>query len=272
MRDLTRAERAEANAARWQQASDALETLYARQRAEREQAVEANDAAKQQLELARAEVAEPLITQARAALADWQDADAAEQAAGAKVRAAGRFRKRRAATEHDTAQTAARDAKRCLAKTWGEPPRWNETRAAWVERVTRPQIDADPRVVDAEEQRAAAGQALHAVIEPNPWPSIGVYARIFGEETVRNNPGAYLNARPTRQAESSTRTAQQARAEAETLRALAPAEAVERIKETRAAEEARRETARILAEREHQLRATHPRHSDPSHDRPNLSM
>lgn len=259
-----RAERFEANAARWQQASDALETLYARQRAEREQAVEANDAAKQQLELARAEVAEPLITQARAALADWQDADAAEQTAGAKARAAGRFRKRRAATEHDAAQTAARDAKRRLAKTWGEPPRWNETRAAWVERVTRPHIDADPRVVEAEQRRAVTGQALHAVIEPNPWPSVSVYARVFGAETVRKNLDGYVNARPARQAEDATRTARQARAEAEALRALTPAEAVERIAQTRAAEQAAREAARVLAEREHQLRASHTRGRDSS--------
>lgn len=266
-----RAEHAEASAALWQQAADALDDLYARQWGERERAVEANDAAKQRLELVRAEVAEPLIAGARAALTDWQTADAAEQTASAKVRAAGRFKKRRAATEHDTAQTVARDAKRRLAKAWGEPPRWNETQQAWVERVTGPQIEADPRVVEAERQHAATAQALHTVIEPNPWPSIGIYARIFGEDAVRKNPGAYVNARPARRAEDAIRTAQHARAEAETLRALTPAEAVERIKETRAAEEARRETARMLAERERQLRVSRSPHSGPSREGPSLS-
>ncbi|WP_449279853.1 hypothetical protein [Leucobacter sp. GX0328] len=90
------------------------------------------------------------------------------------------------------------------------------------------------------------------MIESNPWQSISVYVRIFGDEAVRRNPGGYVDARPARQAEAATRTAQQARAEAATLRALTPAEAVERIKQTRAAEEARRETARMLAERERQ--------------------
>ncbi|MBF9335025.1 AAA family ATPase [Microbacterium lacticum] len=264
------AEQAEASAARWQQASDALDELHARQWAEREQAVEANDAAKQQLELLRAEAAEPLMTQAHAALTDWQAADTAEQTARAKVRTAGRFKKRRATTERDTAQTVARDAKRRLTKAWGEPPRWNETQQAWVERVTRPQIDTDPRVVQAEKQRAATAQALHSVIEPNPWPTIGVYARVFGDEVVRKNPGAYVNARPARQAEDATRTAQHARAEAETLRALTPAEAVERIRQSRAAEEAGLEAGRMLAERERQLRVSRSFHSSPSHDGPRL--
>lgn len=262
----------EARAARWQQASDGLDELHARQWAEREQAVEANDAAKQHLKLVRAEVAEPLITQARAALTDWQAADTSEQTASAKVRAAGRFKKRRATTEHATAQTVARDAKRRLTKTWGEPPRWNETRQAWVERVTQPKADADPRVVEAERKRTTTAQALHAVIEPNQWPTISVYGRVFGDDAVRKNPGAYVNARPSRQAEDATRTAQHARAEAETLRALTPAEAVERIKQTRVAEEAGRETARMLAERERQrqLQAARSPHSGPSHDGPSL--
>ncbi|WP_448233405.1 MobF family relaxase [Microbacterium lacticum] len=268
-----RAEHAEASAARWQQAADALDELHAREWAEREQAVEANGAAKRQLELVRADVAEPLMTQAHSALTEWKAADTAEQTAGAKVRAAGRFRKRRAVTEHDTAQTVARDARRRLAKAWGEPPRWGESQAAWVERVTQPQIDADPRVVEAEQQCAATAQTLHAVIEPNPWPSIGVYARVFGDDAVRKNPGSYVNARPARQAEDATRTAQHARAEVETLRALTPADAVRRIELTRATEQARHEAAeRALKERQRQLHSSRARTRDsgPHYGAPSL--
>ena len=108
---------------------------------------------------------------------------------------------------------------------------------------TRPRIDADPRVIEAEQQHATAAQALHAALEPNPWPSLGVYARIFVEETVRQNPGAYVNARPARLVEYATRTAQHARAEADALCTLTPAEAVERIRHPRASEEAKREAA-----------------------------
>ena len=51
---------------------------------------------------------------------------------------------------------------------------------------------------------------------------------------------------------------------------MAPAEAVERIKQTRAAEEARRETARMLAERERQLRVSRSPYSSPSQSGPSL--
>ncbi|MGW9827730.1 RecA/RadA recombinase [Brevibacterium pityocampae] len=267
---IRRAERAEARAAQWEQASDALDELHARQRAEREQATEANEAAIQQVELVRAEVAGPLTAQAQAALTEWQHADTAQRTASAKVRAAGRFTKRRATAEHDTAHTVVREAKRRLAEAWGEPPRWNETQAARVERVIQPQIDTDPRVVDAERQRAATAQALQAVLESTPWPSIGVYARIFGEDVVRKNPSGYLNARPARQVEEATRIAQQARAEAEALRSLTPGEAVERVRQTRAAEAAKRDVARMLAERERQLGTSRSPRSGPSHDGPSL--
>ena len=168
---IRRAEQAETRAARWQQASDALDDLYVRQRTEHDQAAQTNDEAKRHVELVRSEVAEPLTAQAAEALTDWQAADTAEKKALDKVRAAGMFKKRRAIAEHDTAQGTARSAKRKLTKAWGEPPRWNENQAAWVERVTRPRIEADPRVIEAEQQRATAAHALHAALEPNPCPA-----------------------------------------------------------------------------------------------------
>jgi len=268
-----KAERAEARAARWQHAADALDELHAHQRAERDQATEERKAARQRVELVRSEVAEPLSVQAHAALTDWQDADAVEKTAGKRVRAAGRFKKRRASAEHRTAKTMAQDAERRLTAAWGEPPRWNENGATWVERVTRPRIDADSRVIEAEQQHAEAAQAFHAVLEPNPWPSIGIYARIFGEDAVRKNPGAYVNARPARQVEEATRAAQQARAEAEALRALTPVEAVRRIVQTRAAEQVQREAAdRALNERQRQLDSrSHTHDRGPSREGPSLA-
>ncbi len=268
-----RVELAEARAARWQHAADALEELHTHERAERDQATEAHKATKKHVELVRAEVAEPLSAQAHAALTDWQNADTAEKTASDSVRAAGRFTKRRATAEHRTAKTMAQDAERQLTTAWGAPPRWGESSASWIERVTRPRIDADPRVIEAEQQHAETAQAFHAVLEPNPWPSIGVYARIFGEDAVRKNPGAYVNARSARQVEEATRAAQQARAEAEALRALTPVEAVRRIVQTRAAEQAQREAAdRALNERQRQLDSrSHTHDRGPSREGPSLA-
>ena len=103
-------------------------------------------------------------------------------------------------------------------------------------------------------------------------PRLRVYARIFGADTVAKRRGFYLDTRPHANAENQTRTAQHARAEIEVLRALTPAEGVERIKQTRAAEQAAREAAeRALAERRRQLHPEpHTRDSTPHHDAPSL--
>ena len=69
---IRRAEQAEARAAQWQQAAEALDDLYTRQRAERDHVVQANKEAKQQVELVRSEFAEPLTAQAREAFTNWQ--------------------------------------------------------------------------------------------------------------------------------------------------------------------------------------------------------
>lgn len=266
------AEHAEQRAALWQQAADALTELIARQRDERDQAAHAADTAAWQLERVRAEVAAPLTEQAQAALTEWQTADTAQRTARDRLRTVGRFGKRRATTAHNTAQALTQDAEQRLAREWGEPPRWSEDAAAWVERVTRPRIDADPRMVEATAQHEAAANAAHKTLEPDPWPRLRIYARIFGTETVVNNRATFIAARPHANAEDATRTAHQARAEIETLHALTPAEAAERIKQARATEQAAREAAaRALSEHQRQLRSPSRSHdSGPNHDDPSL--
>lgn len=97
------------------------------------------------------------------------------------------YGKRRATAELDTAQALARDAQQRLTSTWGEPPRWNENRASWVERVTRPGIDTDPRVIEATEQHEATAKAVRKALDLDPWPRLRIYARIFGPDAVANN-------------------------------------------------------------------------------------
>ena len=113
---------------------------------------------------------------------------------------------------------------------------------------------------------------MRKALEPDDPPRLRIYARIFGTDTVVKNRGFYLDARPRANAENQTRTAQQARAEVAALRALTPAEAVERIEQTRAAEQTAREAAgRALAERRRQLHhEPHTRDSSPHHDGPSI--
>ena len=266
------AERAERRAALWRRAADALTDLDAQQRDERGHARQARDTATQQLERVRAEVAAPLTKQASAALAEWQEADTAQQIARDCLGTVGRFGKRRATREHRTAQTLARHAEQRLTRAWGEPPRWNEDSASWVERVTRPRIDTDPRVTEAAGQQETAAKAVRKTLEPDDLPRLRIYARIFGTDTVVKNRAAYLDARPRTNAENQARTAQQARAEIEALRALTLAEAVARIKQIRANEQAQREAADFaLKERRRQVDVhRHTLDSGPRSDGPSL--
>ena len=267
------AEHAEQRAALWRQAAEALTELYARQREERDQATRNADSAARQLERVRGEVAAPLTEQASAALAEWQDADTAQQTARDRLRTVGRFGKRRATTELNTAQTLAQDAEQRLTSAWGEPPRWNENETAWVERVTRPRVDTDPRVIEATEQQEAAANAVRSTLQPDDRPRLRIYARVFGIEAVMSNRAAYVAARPHANAENAARTAHRARAEVEALRTLTPAEAVHRIEQTRAAEQVAHEAAdRALNERQRQLASrSRIRDSDPIYRGSSLS-
>ncbi|WP_246132584.1 MobF family relaxase [Microbacterium mitrae] len=264
---VQRAETAEAQATRWQQVSTALADLSDRETALRENARATEQTARQRAEQVRAEVTAPVVSAARTALTEWEQANAAENAAGEQMRAASWFGKRRARTEHENAQARTREAHQQLTSKWGEPPRWNERVDSWVERVTRPRIDGDPRVIDAEQEHQAARDALLHRPERAQTAQLAAYARAFGAETVIRNQQAYLATNPAQQAARAAKTAKQAREEAALLRTLTPTEAVERIEQTRAAQ-ATRDAQQ--AERERALSHDYGRHhrSAPGHKGP----
>lgn len=233
-----RAATAEAQAARWQQVSAALASLSDREVEVRERARAAEQTARERAEQVRAEVAAPIVSAARGALTKWKQAEATEHTAGEQVRASSWFGKRRARDEHENAQARTAEARQQVTSEWGEPPRSNERADAWVERVTRPRIDSDPRVIDAEQEHRAARDALLHRPERAQTERLVAFARVFGAETVIRNQQAYLTTNPAQEAARATKTAKQAREEAALLRTLTPAEAVARIKQTRAAQAA----------------------------------
>lgn len=261
---VQRAATAEAQATRWQQVSAALADLSDRETALRENARATEQTARQRAEQVRAEVAAPIFSAARTALTAWEQADAVEQTAGEQVRTASWFGKRRARTEHENAQARTREAHRQLTSEWGEPPRWNERADAWVERVTRPRIDGDPRVIDAEQEHQTARKAMLYRPERAHTARLAAYARAFGAETVFRNQQAYLTTNPAQQATRATKTAKQAREEAALLRSLTPTEAAKRIEQTRAAQAAR-EAQRVEQERA-SLHDFHQKRSTPGRD------
>ncbi|WP_193084330.1 MobF family relaxase [Brevibacterium aurantiacum] len=265
---IQRAATARAQAERWQQVSTALANLSNREAEVRERARTAEQTARQRAEQVRVEVTAPIVSAAKAALTDWQQAATAEQEASEQVRASSWFGKRRARDQHANAQTRTREAHQQVTSEWGEPPRWNERADAWVERVTRSRIESDPRVIDAEQEHRAARDALLNRPERAQTERLVAFARAFGAEPVIRNQQAYLTTNPAQQAARAANTARQAREEAELLRALTPAEAVARIEQTRAAQAAR-EAQRAERERamSHDYEEQHrsaPRHEGPA--------
>lgn len=181
---LARAERAEMRAVLWKQAASEVQALTKQTNAQREVAHTTTEAAKQHAEQVRAEVAAPLISAAAAALIESQQAEADEQAARDRLRAASRFGKRRARTEHESSLASVRQMREQLAEDWGAPPKWSEDAETWVKRVTHPRIDADPRVTEAEREYRAA---LHAIVnrpEQERTTRLAAYARVFGRDAV----------------------------------------------------------------------------------------
>jgi len=235
---MQQAATAEVQAERWQQVSSALADLNQRETVIREAARVAEQTARHRAEQVRVEVTAPIVSAARTALAEWQQAEATEQTAGKQVRGSSWFGKRRARDEHETAKRRTHDARQQLASEWGELPRWNERADTWVKRVTRPKIDADPRVVDAEQEHQTARNEVLRRPEQAQTARLAVFARVFGAEHVLRSRAAYLNTNPAQRAQSADQTAKRARAEAELLRSLTPTEAVARIEQTRAAEAA----------------------------------
>lgn len=233
---MQQATTAEAQAERWQQVSTVLADLNQRETAVREVVNKSERQARRRAEQVRVEVTTPLVTAAQSALAEWQQAEAAEQTASEQVRAASWFGKRRARDEHHSAKARTHEASQQLTGEWGAPPRWNERADAWVERVTQPKIENDPRLIAAEQEHRAARDEVLSRPERAQTARLAAFGRVFGAERVFRNRDAYLSTNSAQRAESAGQTAKRARAEAELLRSLTPAEAVARIEQSRVAQ------------------------------------
>ena len=236
---MQQAATAEAQAERWQQISTALADLRIRETAGREAASKAERQARQRAAQVRVEVTAPIVSAASAALTEWQQAEAVEQTASEQVRGSSWFGKRRAREEHENTRGQARAVRHQLANEWGEPPKWNERADAWVGRVTKPKIENDQRLIEAEQEHRTARDEVLSRPERAQTARLAAFGRVFGAERVIRNRDVYLSANPGQRAESATQAAKHARAEAELLRSLTPAEAVARIEQTRATAAAR---------------------------------
>lgn len=266
------AERAERKAERWERIAERLGQQQANHKAEDEQSTEAIRAAETSSAQARAEVVAELMPQAVEDGEMYLTAVAAESAASERLATAGRFARRRARQEHQTAVERTRAARKRARDAWGSLPRQNDALSEWAVTAAERRAEHDPRMLDAARALAAAQTEQAALKDRHDRERLALLAQELGAERVRRDPIRARFIRPEREARDAHAQAAAVRKEAEELRALTPAEAAALIETKRAAVEQTRRLADERARRLHAPSAPDTTRSDPYPDRPGLGL
>lgn len=237
---------------------DATATQFARLREQQtaelhqlEQATETTQATAQQV---HAQVLAPLRAEAQTAGAEIAALRERATQAQQEARSAGRFGRRRAERDAQTATSQWERARDRVTQHWGSAPWGAGEIESWAERVSQARAGQDPQVRDASKAVAAAKIELNTAHKRYPLEAQGLARRVF-----RNDPAAQFvtaesgERRAIRNAEQWRGRAAKARAEAAELRQLPTGQAADRVqtKHQAAAEHAAREKqlAREQAER-----------------------
>lgn len=151
-----RIERAEQQAARWEDALAMLDQQSARNQAQRDEQTQRVEAADRHAAEVRAEVAAPLIEQATRDGTDYLIArERAIEADHAKT-TAGRLRRRSATRTAAEANAAERDARARVRDRWARLPQSARALPEWAEAVAGQQAGTDPRVPEAAQDATQA--------------------------------------------------------------------------------------------------------------------
>lgn len=235
-------ERADREAAKWEQAVTALDRQRVEQRAEADEQQEAVAAADARAAEVRAEVATPLIEQATADGTAyltgrermWEAQTAHGQAGRLRKRAAGR-----AATEAVETHRATEDAVR---RCWGSLPAGASGVEPWAEKVAGNQADADPRVTETRQEAEHAHRERTRLAERHLRESTILRQQVLGSAT----PSAAIT-----RASGWRARAELARRDLAQIEALPVTEAVQYVRDLAARAEAERQAAeRAQAARE----------------------
>ena len=247
------AEKAEKRAAWWERVGTRLDQQNARHEADTGEQAAVIEAAAEAAEQVRAEVQQPLITLATRDGSEYLAALDRETAARAKLRTTGRFGKRAACKEHQTASIQAEESRTRIGDRWGMP-RDADTLTGWADRAAERLASRDSRVIDAEQTVHTARTAGVAMDKRHGAERRTLHARTFGAERVRRYPVRYEFIRPDREVAKASRTAAASRQEATVLRGMSVQDAAARI----AAQREAAEQARLAREaRARQLTASH---------------
>lgn len=178
-----RIERAEQQAAWWEEALAMLDRQTTQHRAERDEQTQRVEAADRHAAEVRAEVAVPLIEQATTEGTSYLAArERAIEADRAKA-TAGRLRRRAATRTATEANAAERDAEARLRGRWTHLPQSTRALPEWAEAVAVGQADTDPRVAEASHEAAEAHRDRQQLAERHRAETGALYGRVLAQTT-----------------------------------------------------------------------------------------
>ena len=259
-------ERAQRQAARWEQIAARFDAQRAAHRAEDDEQANVLRRAEDEAGRIRSEVVEPLTVQAEADGVAYLAAVEREAAASGRLATVGRFGRRKARAEHREASEHIRTVRAQVREAWDEPPRSSEPLPEWAAQQAERRAEADPRVIDAAQHVEAARGDRDEMRQRHEQERGALLVSEYGADQARRLHLGMRTPNPRRAARDAKTQAAMLRAEADELRAL-PVNDAARLIETKRTEQ-ERERQRV-AERERQISNLfeHDRHrSSPRRD------
>ena len=214
------AEKAERRAAWWERVGARLDQQHDHQKAEKDEQAAVIQAATEAAVHVRAEVREPLTVVAMQEGTEHLAALDQETATQKKLNTAGRFGRRAARKDHQTAIALAGESRSRVSDRWGTTPRDADTLTGWASRAAERLAARDPRVIEAEQHADATRAAGEEMDKRHRGERRALHADIFGAEQVRRDPLRYEFTHPDREAANANHAATTARHEAAALRGM----------------------------------------------------
>jgi hypothetical protein len=229
------AEQAQQRAEQWAQIARQLDAQTAEHQDEADNANTMLRAVEEHAAVIRAEVVEPLTVQAQTDGGDYLAAVADEAEATERLHSTGRFGRRHAEHERHTAHQQVEALRSRVRAEWGTVPNNADALSQWAAQAASVQAEHAPEVTEATAAVTNSHDARRAVTERQNRDRLVLLSRLYGRENMRRDPVRYQITNPNREARRWQTAADKARAEADRLRALAPAEAARQITARQAA-------------------------------------
>ena len=260
------AERAHRQAQRWEEAAARLDAQRAAHRAEDDEDATTLRRAEDETARVRAEVTVPLTVRAETDGAAYLAAIKTEAAASARLATTGRFGRRKARAEHQTATEQARNVRSQVREVWGgELPGTPESLPAWAVQAAALRAEADPRVSDAERAVEVVHAEQKETRQRHQRERMTLLVSEFGPEHARRAEFGMGAVNPHRNADDARRRATLIRAEADELRSLPVNDAAQRIEVKRAEKEHTRQREGQLSKPfDHEPRRSKPKRDGPA--------